>query len=104
MGVFEEEIILGLGYSERDSRLLSYLEIKALIREREQKRLDMWEVIRWQVFNMIQLSPDIKKTDKPKRLEDILKLPTDKPVKREIIEVTEQEKEVLKDIFNGINR
>ena len=42
--------------------------------------------------------------DKPKRLEDILKLPTDKPVKREIIEVTEQEKEVLKDIFNGINR
>lgn len=61
-------------------------------------RWEMWEVGRYIAFNAIQLSPDIKKAQKPRRPEDVLSLPTD--IKKEIVykPITEDELIALRSI------
>lgn len=92
MGIYQEEFLVGeCGLSEREACLVTFRETEMRMKAAEKRRLESWEVARWEILNHINLSPNIKRGDKPKRVEDILRLPTDKPKVRKVIEITEDE-------------
>ena len=99
-----EEFLLGIGKTELEAKCTTYRQYYCLQKRYNEEVMERWRVARWEILNHIGLSPDIPANKKPKSVEQVLRLPTDKPIKHEIIEVTEQEKEVLKNIFDGINR
>ena len=99
-----EEFLLGLGKTQLEARLTTFRQYYSLQKKHNEDLLEGWRIARWEMLNHINLSPNIPQNKKPKRVEEVLSLPTDKPIKHEKIEVTEQEREALKDIFNGINR
>ena len=99
-----EEFLLGIGKTELEARLTTFRQYYCLQKKHNEDLLEGWRIARWEMLNHINLSPNIPQNKKPKRVEEVLSLPTDKPIKHEKIEVTEQEREALKEIFNGINR
>ncbi len=87
-------------YSVNEARKVSYREY--LIRK-EQKVIDdtrLWEAVRYMVFMEIQGNPYITKDKKPKRVESLFTLPTDKPrpKPRECTDLTEREMERLRKV------
>lgn len=107
VGYYQEDFLLGEGLSEREAAYLTYKETKARIDAADKKKWQQWEIMRWNVYTMISLAP-IEKRYKPKSLQDLLKLPTDKPKEYNIVPVSDEEIEALKKIFNitedGTNR
>ena len=100
MGDFSEieKFLIGQGLSERDCRFVTMYEYQCRKEFYESKKIHDWEVARWEVFNRILLSPDIKKGLKPKKPQDILPLPTDKAIKTDPVIVTEDDIDTLKRI------
>ena len=87
-------------FSVNEARKVSYREY--LIRK-EQKVIDdtrLWEAVRYMVFMEIQGNPYITKDKKPKRVESLFTLPTDKPraKPRECTDLTEREMERLRKV------
>jgi hypothetical protein len=94
-----EEFLLGIGKTELEARLTTFRQYYCLQKRHNEDLLERWRVARWEILNHISLSPNIPTSKKPKRVEDILRLPTDKKVRAEKIEVTEEVKDVLKDVL-----
>lgn len=95
------------GYSQRQCFEISVKEYQCLLDGFAKKEYREWERVRWMAFMNIQLSPDIKAYNKPKRPQDLFKLPTDEVKKSEPVIVTDEDIEILKQIgfFNyGNNR
>lgn len=64
----------------------------------QKKRYQMWEIARWEKYIDINLSPNIKPEHKPKRPEDVLRLPTDTPKVVNKVEITQSDIDILKNI------
>lgn len=87
---------MGQGLSEKEARLVTtkeyYLRVKAYIKGVNEK----WEQTRYLAFTITRMAGRTC-THAPKRPEDLFKLPSDKR-NREVIEITENEIEALKNI------
>lgn len=87
---------MGQGLSEKEARLVTtkeyYLRVKAYIKGVNEK----WEQTRYIAFTITRMAGRTC-THAPKSPEDLFKLPSDKR-NREVIEITENEIEALKNI------
>lgn len=87
---------MGQGLSEKEARLITtkeyYLRVKAYIKGVNEK----WEQTRYIAFTITRMAGRTC-THAPERPEDLFKLPSDKR-NREVIEITENEIEALKNI------
>ena len=91
------------GYTARQAAEVTFREYMYKFRAREKRAIEAWEVARWEVFQHIWLSPNIAKRHKPKRVTDILRLPTDeREPRKNYISLTPSQEEIEALRFNGI--
>lgn len=93
-----EKFLMGQGLSERDAAMVTMKEYRAMRDEYNNKNYQKWDMVRWLAFMNIQLSPDIKSHNKPKRPKDLFKLPTDAKEETVKVSVTEQDIDSLERI------
>lgn len=93
-----EKFLIGQGLSEREAAMVTMKEYIIRREEYNNRNYQEWDRVRWLAFMNIQLSPDLKKSDKPKRPTDLFKLPTDKEEVRESVKVTNEDIENLEKI------
>lgn len=102
MGEYEEieDYLIGKGYSERDARFVTFKEYIAKRKYDNESNTRLWEIARWEIYNHILLSPDIKQGHKPRRPQDLLRLPSDEQIKKIVkpVKVGDLEITALKNI------
>ena len=90
------------GYTARQAAEVTFREYMYKFRAREKRAIEAWEVARWEVFQHIWLSP-IDNRHKPKRVTDVLRLPTDeREPRKNYISLTPSQEEIEALRFNGI--
>lgn len=77
-------------------------EYLALRKAFEEKRRQAWEIARWEQFNQISISPYIKRSDKPRRVIDLVRFPWDEDAQGEqnVYRLTDEELSKLNKIMS----
>ena len=92
-----EKFLVGvLGFSEKEAALCSMRRYRLLREGYEVRNEEAWRVARWRAWMDIGLTPNIK--NRPRRPEDVLKLPSDREVWVEKVEITDDIVIALKSI------
>lgn len=84
------------GMNEKETALCSMRRYRLLRRGYNERIEEEWRVARWRAWMDIGLSPNIK--NRPKRPEDILKLPSDRDRWVDKVEITDDILQGLKNI------
>lgn len=77
-------------------------EYLALRKAFEENRRQAWEIARWEQFNQISISPYIKRSDKPRRVIDLVRFPWDEENQEEqnVYRLTDEELQKLNKIMS----
>lgn len=88
---------MGQGLSEKEARLITtkeyYLRVKAYIKGVNEK----WEQTRYLAWTEVRMSGRVA-NNPPKRPQGLFALPSDKKIVHEVIEITDNEIQALKNI------
>ena len=95
---FIEGFLLGQGLTEREAREVTYKQLNSRLEAVQRQQSHDWEVMRWAVFNLYLLSPDLKRGDKPKKPQDLFKLHNEREHKVEKVIISDEELKALKEI------
>lgn len=103
-----EAFLLGeMRYTERQAGLATAREIYELMRAWGERERGAWERTRWMAWQMMLLSPNIKPANKPRTVQDFMRLPWEKAepttVTAERARVTEAERAALNAIFDELH-
>lgn len=72
-------------------------EYLARVKAYGKKMNEEWEQVRYMAWTVVRMSGRVA-NNPPKRPQELFSLPTDKVIKREIVEITENEIQALKNI------
>ena len=92
-----EEFLLGQGLSEKEARLVTTKEYLARVKAYGKRLNEQWEQIRYLAWTEVRMSGRVA-NNPPKRPQGLFALPTDKKIVHEVIEITDNEIQALKNI------
>lgn len=76
--VIEAFLVGECGMTALQAALTTYKEYEYRLKAWERSYFKNWEIARWVTYHNIWISPNIEKRHKPKIVEELLRLPTDK--------------------------
>lgn len=92
-----EEFLLGQGLTEREARLVTTKEYLARVKAYGKRLNEEWERTRYIAWTITRMSGRVA-NNPPKKPQGLFALPTDKKVVHEVIEITDNEIQALKNI------
>ena len=76
--VIEAFLVGECGMTALQAALTTWKEYEYRLKSWERSYFKDWEIARWVTYHNIWISPTVEKRHKPKRVEELLVLPTDK--------------------------